>query len=111
MRRSAIPGNGRSVLARRGQHEIPGFQAGAPGAAQPAEHSAATVTDSVRISDDPARRLHRTTARRNGEAATASGARREKAAAYADAIRAAIIAENFSHEPAARSHSPLTNIA
>jgi hypothetical protein len=35
----------------------------------------------------------------------------EKAAAYADAIRAAIIAENFSHEPAARSHSPLTNIA
>ena len=47
--------------------EIGNIQTGAPGADQPAEHGAATSPDSVRLSENAARRLHRTPARRNGE--------------------------------------------
>ena len=51
--------------------EIRGIQTGTPGAAQPAEHGAATSPDSVRLSEEAAGQLHRPAARRNGATATA----------------------------------------
>jgi len=50
-------------------YEIREVQTGAPGAGEPAAHGAAASPDSVRLSEDAARRLHRTTARRNGPTA------------------------------------------
>jgi hypothetical protein len=54
-------------------YEIRGIQTGAPGAAEPAEHGAPTLADSVRLSQNAARRLRRTQARRHRATDTHQG--------------------------------------